>query len=66
MKRLFNMKEVEEFLGISYVTIYKLVKEGHLKAYKIGGSTRFKQEDLEALVESGSVLGTYMSARKRA
>ncbi len=45
--------EAAALIGVSNNTLLKLVKEGHIKAYRIKGvrGLRFKRGDVEALVE---------------
>ena len=50
-KGWFSIKEASEYLGISQPTLYRWMKEGLLSFYKVGGSTRFTQEGLDAVVE---------------
>ncbi len=50
-KSWFSIKEAAEFLGISQPTLFRWMKEGLLSFYKVGGSTRFTKEGLEAVIE---------------
>lgn len=50
-KRWFSIKEAAEHLGISQPTVFRWMKDGTLSFYKVGGSTRFTQESLDAIVE---------------
>ena len=50
-KRWFSVKEAAEYLGISQPTVFRWMKDGVISFYKVGGSTRFSQESLDALVE---------------
>ena len=52
--RLLTPDEAAQFLSISKRTVKRLVAEGHLHAYKIRRSMRFKMEDLEAYVEQNN------------
>lgn len=49
--RWYTVREAAEYLGISQPTIFRWMKEGVLSFYKVGGSTRFTQEGLDAVVE---------------
>ncbi|MBD2815311.1 helix-turn-helix domain-containing protein [Xenorhabdus sp. Flor] len=42
------LKEVAAYLRIVEKTAYRLACEGKLPDFNVGGSWRFKQEDLEA------------------
>lgn len=50
-KKWYSIGEAAEYLGVSQPTIFRWMKEGILSFYKIGGSTRFSQEGLDAIVE---------------
>lgn len=50
-KLLLNIEEVTAFTGLSSTVIRKEIKEGRLKAIKIGKGWRMKKEDLEMWVE---------------
>lgn len=52
---LLSVKEVCEILKLSRWTITKLVESGQLKASRIGGSYRFRKEDIENLIENTTV-----------
>ncbi len=42
-----SRKEAKDKLGVSYVTLHKWNKNGILKSYKIGGTVRYKDSDIE-------------------
>ena len=46
MDRLLSVEEVSERTSLGRSTLWRLVKTGQLKAYKIGRSLRFKESDL--------------------
>ncbi len=55
--QLLTYQEAAQFLRISRSLLYKLVRDGSLPKVKLGGqgrsgASRFRQADLEALVES--------------
>jgi len=50
-KKWYSIKEAAEYLGISQPTIFRWMKEGVLSFYKVGNSTRFSQEGLDAVIE---------------
>ncbi len=54
MKKWLSEKEAQEYLGVSRSTLYRWQKEGKLKVYKLGRQRRYRQEDLDALLEPGS------------
>ncbi|MHC5060860.1 MAG: helix-turn-helix domain-containing protein [Planctomycetota bacterium] len=47
----FSVRQAAEYLGISQPTIFRWMKEGTLSFYKVGGSTRFSKEGLDAVIE---------------
>ena len=49
--RLLTPKEAARFLGISSRTLDRLVKQGLVAVVRMGGSRRFKLEDLLAAIE---------------
>ncbi len=50
-KAWYSIPEAAEYLGISQPTLFRWMKDGILSFYKVGGSTRFTREGLDALVE---------------
>ena len=55
--KLYNMHEVADFIGISYITLYRLVKSGKIKAVNIAKTGKkpifgFKSEDVQAYYDS--------------
>ena len=51
IKNWYTSKEAAEYLGVSEPTIFRWMKEGLISFYKVGGSTRFSREGLDALVQ---------------
>lgn len=47
---LLTFKEAMAYLRISRSTLYRLMWDGHLRGYKVGGTWRFKQIDLTRVV----------------
>jgi len=50
-KKWFSIQEAAEYLGVSQPTIFRWMKDGTLSFYKVGNSTRFAQEGLDAVIE---------------
>ena len=51
MDTLLNIEEVAELLRISNRTVRRLLAADELSAFKVGGTWRFRQEDLDAWIE---------------
>lgn len=61
--------EAARYLGLTSRTLYRLIDEGQLPAYKFGRVIRLKQADVDAFVEGsriepGSLEHLYPEARK--
>ncbi len=50
-KEWYSIEEAAEYLQISQPTIYRWMKQGILSFYKVGASTRFSQEGLNAVIQ---------------
>ena len=46
-----TLREVAELLKLSEKTIYRLVQQGDIPAFKVGGSWRFRASDIEEWIE---------------
>jgi len=49
---ILTIQELAEYLKLNEKTAYRLVGEGKLPGFKVGGSWRFKREDIEAWIEA--------------
>jgi excisionase family DNA binding protein len=49
--QILTLKEVAAYLKLAEKTAYRLASEGKLPGFKVGGSWRFKKEDLELWIE---------------
>jgi excisionase family DNA binding protein len=49
--RWYSIKEAAEYLDVGEPTLYRWMKDGKLTYRKVGDSTRFLREDLDAVVE---------------
>lgn len=47
MDKLMTIKETAEYLGLNYMTVYRLAQKGGIPASKVGGSWRFKKEIID-------------------
>ena len=50
---MLSVKQVAEMLSLTPRTIYKYIKSGKLKAYKIGYVWRIYEQDLEEFINKG-------------
>ena len=46
----YTLKQVAKILNCAYVTVYKIVKKGELKAFKVGNDYRVRESDLKEFV----------------
>jgi excisionase family DNA binding protein len=51
MKRLLDVTNTRETLGVSVPTLYRLMAQGELPFVKIAGRTLFRPSDVDELVE---------------
>ena len=63
-KEVLTLREVSEYLRVSRVTIYRLIKRKDLPAFCVGRSWRFKIEDLHSWIETGSPQDEPKASRK--
>ena len=42
-----TVQDVAEYLNVDPKTVYRMVNRGDLPGFKVGGSWRFKKEDLD-------------------
>jgi len=45
-----TVQDVAEYLNIDPKTVYRMVNRGDLPGFKVGGSWRFKRDDLDAWI----------------
>ncbi len=48
---ILTLKEVAEYLKLAEKTAYRLVAEGKLPGFKVGGSWRFRKDEIEKLTK---------------
>ncbi len=51
---ILTLKEVAEYLKLAEKTAYRLAAEGKLPGFKVGGSWRFKREDIHKWINQQS------------
>lgn len=49
--KILTLKEVAEYLKLTKKTAYRLAAAGKLPGFKVGGSWRFKREDVLTWIE---------------
>ena len=55
MEAPMTVKELSEYLRLDKMTIYKMLKEEKIPAYRIGHQWRFFREDIDAWIRSKTV-----------
>jgi len=54
-EKYYTIEEVAEMLKVVYMTVYRWIKQGKLKAFRVGKKYMIKKSDIEALVEKSKV-----------
>jgi excisionase family DNA binding protein len=52
--KLYNLKEVAEMLGVSYLTVYNYARQGKIKTVRVGRFLRVTQEQVELIMKEGA------------
>jgi len=52
---ILTLKEVAEYLKLAEKTAYRLAADGKLPGFKVGGSWRFKESDIEKWIEEQKI-----------
>lgn len=50
--QIMTVEEVAEFLKLSKITIYKLVKKGQLPGFRVGNSWRFRKDKILEIISN--------------
>ena len=50
MKKLLNIEECAEILGIKKGTLYHWVSDRKIRVIKVGNKNKFRQEDIEKFI----------------
>ena len=50
-KRVFNIREVAEYLGVHTSTIYRYAQKGQIPAFKIGSDWRFTKKHIDNWID---------------
>lgn len=51
MEKLYTVEGAAEMLSLSKRTIYNWIYEGKIKAFKVHGATRIKEQDILDIIE---------------
>lgn len=54
---ILTLKEVAQYLKLAEKTAYRLAADGKLPGFKVGGSWRFKKDDIEAWIMEQKKMG---------
>ena len=52
---IMTVREVAEYLKVKERTIYRLVANGRIPAFKVGGSWRFRKAEINRWTESNTI-----------
>jgi excisionase family DNA binding protein len=52
---ILTLKEVCQMLKVHKSTLYRLLREGNIPSFRIGGTWRFRRDDLERWVTNQTV-----------
>lgn len=52
--QILTVKEVAEYLKVNERTVYRMATASKLPAFKVGGSWRFKQAEIEKWIKEQS------------
>ncbi len=62
--QIMTVEEVADFLKLSKITIYKLVKKGQLPGFRVGNSWRFRKETVLEIISQQTDTDSKKDARK--
>ena len=51
-EKYYTIEEVAEMLKVVYLTVYRWIQDGKLKAYKAGKQYRINKSDLDGFITS--------------
>ena len=51
---ILTIREVADYLKVTERTLYRLVQDGEVPGFKVGGSWRFRRDDLEQWITQRS------------
>jgi excisionase family DNA binding protein len=50
---LYTLKEIADILKLDYMTIWTMVRDGRIKAIKMGYAWRISQDELDRIMKEG-------------
>jgi excisionase family DNA binding protein len=50
-KELLDVKQIQDVLGVSERTVFRLIKSGELHGFKVGREWRFEPSDIDDYIE---------------
>ncbi len=59
---LMTVKDVATYLAVTERTVYRLVKDHRLPAYKVGGQWRFKADMIESWIQKDGAMESLAEA----
>ena len=51
-EKLLSVKDVQEILGISRDTAYRMVRDGEIESYRVGKLYKIKQDSLDNYIRN--------------
>ena len=60
--RMFTVAQVAQIAGVSKMTIYRLISDKELRAYRIGRSIRVSSDDVTVFLRDASTVLEYRVA----
>ncbi|NNM59052.1 MAG: helix-turn-helix domain-containing protein [Legionellales bacterium] len=57
---IMTISDIASYLKITEKTAYRLVAEGKIPGFKVGGSWRFNREEIQVWAKSKGILKTHV------
>ncbi len=57
LKDIFTLDELAAYLKVGKRTLYRLAAQGEIPAFKVGGTWRFRQSEIDRLINNQSQPG---------
>lgn len=52
-EKFYSIQEIAQILKVTYLTVYRWIRAGKLKAFQVQKQYRIKESDLNKFVEQG-------------